>query len=127
GITGHQGFDAVEVVGVYCMLKLPDLFERLNMRFKLGPTGKAVQTRNLELSFGNRAGIADLEQVFGLQLEMAEIGTVRKRTWTSEDSAGTATSFRCYRPRSASRAERRLAKIFISRWASALSADRLRP
>src|SRR5262249_27726950 len=81
GITGHQGFDAVEVVGVYCMLKLPDLFERLNMRFKLGPTGKAVQTRNLELSFGNRAGIADLEQVFGLQLEMAEIGTVRKRTW----------------------------------------------
>ena len=80
-VARHHGLDASDVVGVDSLLELPDLLEGLDVSLELRPTRKPVETRDLELRIGDRCRRAGLEQVLGLVLQMAEIGTVGKRAW----------------------------------------------
>src|SRR5215207_5041070 len=84
-----------------------------------------VHARRCLLQPGRRAPLQAL--IPGLRHEVAEVGTVRQRAcrpgWV--DRHGDLLSSK--RPLSAHRAERRFARGFTERWASALSADRMRP
>ena len=51
-VARHHGLDALDVVGVDCLLELPDLLEGLDVSLELGPTRKPVETRDLELRIG---------------------------------------------------------------------------
>src|SRR5262249_10938713 len=62
-----------------------------------------------------------------LVLEMAEIGVVGKATWRRLRISRQSDLLSSYRPLSAHRAERRLRRRNALRWASTLSADRVRP
>jgi hypothetical protein len=80
-VARHQGLDANDVVGVDSLLELPDLLEGVDVSLELRPARKPVETRDLKLRIGDRCGRTGLEQVLGLVLQMAEIGTVGKRAW----------------------------------------------
>src|SRR4029077_3935044 len=77
-VARHQGLDTNNVVGVDSLLELPDLLERFDVSLELRPARKPVEKRDLELRIGDRFRRAGLEQILGLVLQMAEIGTVGK-------------------------------------------------
>ena len=126
-VARHHGLDAIDVVGVDSLLELPDLLQGVDVSLELRPARKPVETRDLELRIGDRRRGAGLEQVLGLVLQMAEIGAVGKRAWCLWviDRHGDLLSSK--RPLSAHRAERRWRRLDADRWASTLSADRMRP
>ena len=80
-VARHQALDAIDVVGVDRLLELPDLLQGLDVSLELRPTRKPIETRDLELRIGDRFGRAGLQQILGLVLQMAQIGTVGKRAW----------------------------------------------
>jgi hypothetical protein len=79
-VARYHGLHPLDVVGVDCLLELPDLFEGLNVSLELEPTRKPIKTRDLELRIGQRCRLTGLKQIFGLVLQMTEIGTVGKKT-----------------------------------------------
>src|ERR1700752_1524528 len=88
------------------------------MSFELGPTVEAVETSDFELRSGERFCVTGLEKVLGLILQVAKIWAFGKQSFTKPERKGLlgrigrhATSFHQKRPLSASRAERRFAKI----------------
>ena len=98
------------------------------MGLELGPTRKPVETCDLELRIGERCRPARFKQILGLVLQMAEIGAIGKSLWVPVvDSVDIATSFHGTARRPHNRAERRLLRFQTERWASTLSADRMRP
>ena len=126
-VARHHGLDANDVVGVDSLLELPDLLEGVDVSLELRPARKPVETRDLELRIGDRCRRAGLEQVLGLVLQMAEIGTVGKRAWRPLRISRQSDLLSSKRPVSAHRAERRWRRLDADRWASTLSADRMRP
>ncbi len=83
-VARHHGLNANDVVGVDSLLELPDLLIGFDVDLELRPAGKPVEMRDLALRIGDRRRLAGLEQVFGLVLQVAEIGTVGKwalRRW----------------------------------------------
>ena len=50
--TRHHSLDARDVVGIDCLLELPDLLEGLDVSLELRPARKPVETRDLELRIG---------------------------------------------------------------------------
>src|SRR5215472_16890288 len=97
------------------------------MRLELGPTRKPVEACDLELRIGERCRPACSEQVLGLITQMAEIGTIRKRLWGPVWFGRHSDLLSSNRPRPHNWAERRLLRLETERWASTLSADRMRP
>src|SRR5215470_2330378 len=77
-VAAHQSRDLAEVVAVNGLLELPDFLERIDVSLELWPAGESIQTGNLKLRVGDRPGGAGFQQILGLVLEMAEIGTFGK-------------------------------------------------
>src|SRR5439155_1267695 len=119
--------DANNIVGVDSLLELPDLPERFDVSLELRPTRKPVEKRDLELRISDRCRRAGLEQILGLVLQMAEIGAVGKTAWRRLRISRHSDLLSSKGPLSAHRAERRLRRLNAVRWASTLSADRMRP
>jgi len=51
-IARHHCLDACDVIGVDCLLELPDFLEGLNVSLELRPVRKPIETRDLELRIG---------------------------------------------------------------------------
>src|SRR6266436_2823663 len=92
-----------------------------------GPARKPIPLGNLELRLAHRTGVACFEQVFCLIFEMSEMGTIGKRAEKVRRIGRHSDPLSSKRPLSALRAKRRFAKTVVYRWASTLSADRMRP
>src|SRR3954449_11686974 len=97
------------------------------MGFEPGPTREAVVIGNLKLRPGKRRRLTCLEQVPGLVFEMPQVGKFRKLTARFRRSRGHDYLLSVHCPMSATRAGRRLGLQSSDRWASTLSADRMRP
>src|SRR5438034_5655961 len=126
-VARHHRLHANDVVGVDSLLELPDLLQGLDVSLELRPARKPVEPRDLELRIGDRCRRAGFEQVLGLVLQMAEIGTVGKRAWRPMRISRHSDLLSSKRPVSAHRAERRWRRLDAERWASTLSADWTRP
>ena len=59
-------------------LSCPASLQRFDMGLELGPARKAVLPGDLKLRLGERLGLAGLEEVLGLILEMPEVGILGK-------------------------------------------------
>src|SRR5712692_4161987 len=81
------------------------------MGLYLRPTRESIKARNFELCISERTSLTRLEQVLGLILQMAEIGTIGKRTRWVLRMGRHYDLLSLHRPSSAPRAERRFAKI----------------
>src|SRR5260370_866283 len=126
-VARHHGLDANTVIGVNRLLELPDLLEGLYVSLELRQAGKPVEARDLELRIGDRCRRAGLEQILGLVLQMAEIGAVGETAWLRLRVTRHSDLLSSKCPLSAHRAERRLRRLDADRWASTLSAYRMRP
>ncbi len=126
-VAGHHVHDTRDVVGVDCLLELPELLEGLDMSLELGPTRKSIETCDLKLGIGERCGRAGLEQILGLVFEVAQIRTVGKRAWCLVRISRHSDLLSSKRPVSAQSGRKKVAEIETERWASTLSADRMRP
>ncbi len=78
-IAGHQSDYAIEIVGIDSVFEFGGLLQGFDMVLEFRPARKSVGAGDLEQGFGNRFRRASLEQIFGLILEMADIGTLRER------------------------------------------------
>ena len=74
-------------------LSCPTVLQRFDVGLELRPACEAVQAGDLKLRVGERRGAAGFEQVLGLILQMAEIGTFGKRAWRSRGVLDMATFF----------------------------------
>src|SRR5690348_4863153 len=127
-IAPHQSFDSLQVVRVYRQFELSNLRKRIDVRLQFRPTRKAVSPSDLELRGSERFSLARLEQILCLSLQMPEIRFFWKRTRHVLGTVGHgAASFHrsARRPHIRLKEGSRFAMNF--RWASALSADRMRP
>ena len=106
GVACHKGLDARDVVGVNRLLELADLLERLYVRLELRPAREPVEARDLELRSGDGCRGARFDQILGLVLQMAEIGTFGKTAWRRL-GISRRSDLLSMRPLSADRAERR--------------------
>ena len=126
-VARHEALDLLQVVGVDGQLELPGELQRFDVRLELGPAREAVLPGDLELRLRERLGLAGLEQVFGLVLEMAEVGVLGELARGFFGVAGhgnlLSVGARCPHdgPKEGS------CGYAASRWASTLSADRVRP
>src|SRR4029077_15726753 len=80
-------------------------------RLELRPARKPIETGNLELRVGQRHSIAVLEQILGLIFQMPEVGTIGERTRRVRRMGRQSDLLSLHCPSSATRAERRFAKI----------------
>src|SRR5437899_8297116 len=126
-IMRHEGFDARGVVGIDGLLELSDHFERIDVGFQSWPARKSIETCNFELRLGERCGAAGSEQILGLILQMAEVGTIGERTRCVLRTGRHCDLLSLHRPLSAFGLKEGLQISTAKRWASALSADRMRP
>ncbi len=109
-VARHEALDLLQVVGVNGQLELPGELQRFDVRLELGPTREAVLPGDLELRLRERPGLAGLKEVFGLVLEMAEVGVFGKLARVLRSGWTWQPSFRG-RPVSARRAERRFVRL----------------
>jgi hypothetical protein len=76
------------------LLELPDFLEGIDVGLELRPTGKPIETCDLKLRVGEGFRATRQEKIFGLILQVAKVGALRKRTPLMRGIGRHATSFR---------------------------------
>src|SRR2546429_6928051 len=79
-IACHEELDALEIVAIDGLLELADFLQGIDVGLEFRPTGKPVETCDFELRVGKRFRATRHEKIFGLILQLAEVGALRKRT-----------------------------------------------
>src|SRR6266705_770127 len=93
-VACHEELDALEIVTVDGPLELADFLEGIGVGLELRPAGKPMETCDLELRVGKGFRATGHEKIFGLILQVAEVGALRKRTPLMRGIGRHATSFR---------------------------------
>ena len=114
-VAQHECFDAIDIVVVDRLLEFADLFEGIDVGLELRPAREAVEAGDLELCVRDGFGAAGLEQIPGLALEVAEIGTFGKGTRRVRGMVRHGELLSSKRLPSAHRAERSFAKNLLPR------------
>src|SRR5271157_1875511 len=112
-VARHHALHALDVIRIDGQLEPPNLLVRIDVFLQLWPARKAIRARDLKLGIRERFSLTTLQQILRLILQMAEIGTFRKRTRCVLGMGGHSGLLSLNRPSSAHRAERRFAKLFL--------------
>jgi hypothetical protein len=86
-VASHEVLDAIEIICVDGLLELADLLEGIDMTLELRPTGEPIETGDLELRVSERVRTTGFEEILGLLLQVAKIGTFGKRAKLLRESA----------------------------------------